>query len=150
MHVIFLYIYSYKESIGEGIETETKILSPNCIVTCKYIFFSFFSFSFLLHASFSFNKFCMYVDRSLREIYANTQALFVAEPTNFEEAAKKEEWIKAMREELGAINRNETWELVDLPEGKSAIGLKWVFKTKYNADGSIERHKARLVVKGYA
>ena len=88
--------------------------------------------------------------KSLREIYAKSQALFVAEPTCFNEAAEKEEWVKAMKEELIAINKNKTWELVDLPEGKNAIGLKWVFKTKYLADGSNERHKARLIVKGYA
>lgn len=40
--------------------------------------------------------------------------------------------------------------MVDLPKGKSAIGLKWIFKTKYHVDGSIERHKACLVEKGYA
>lgn len=85
----------------------------------------------------------------MREIYANKQALFVAESINVEKAYAKEEWIKAMKEELNAINKNQTWEMVDLPEGKNAIGLKWVIKTKYHADGSIERHKAWLVVKGY-
>ena len=40
--------------------------------------------------------------------------------------------------------------MVDLPGGKNAIGLKWVFRTKYHADGSIQKHKARLVVKGYS
>ena len=49
-----------------------------------------------------------------------------------------------------AIEKNETWEMVDLPEGKNAIGLKWVFKTKFVVVGSIQRHKARLVPKGYA
>ena len=39
--------------------------------------------------------------------------------------------------------------MVDLPEGKEFIGVKWVYKTKRNAEGKIERHKARLVVKGY-
>lgn len=47
-------------------------------------------------------------------------------------------------------NKNKTWEIVDLPEGKHAIGLKWVFRTKYQADGSVQKHKARLVAKGYA
>ena len=55
-----------------------------------------------------------------------------------------------MKEELMAIQKNETWEMVDLPEGKNAIGLKWVFKTKYHANGTIQRHKARLVAKGYS
>eukprot|EP00253_Pinus_taeda_P028449 PITA_28449 len=54
-----------------------------------------------------------------------------------------------MNEEIGAIKRSKTWELVDLSEGKYAIGVKWVYKTKNNAEGKIDRHKARLVVKGY-
>ena len=55
-----------------------------------------------------------------------------------------------MEEELLAIQKNQTWDLVNLPEGKKAIGLKWVFRTKYHADGSIQKHKARLVTKGYS
>eukprot|EP00253_Pinus_taeda_P011241 PITA_11241 len=54
-----------------------------------------------------------------------------------------------MNEEIGAIEKSKTWELVDLPEGKKAIGVKWVYKPKRNAEGKIDRHKARLVVKGY-
>ncbi|CAH9095255.1 unnamed protein product [Cuscuta epithymum] len=51
---------------------------------------------------------------------------------------------------MSVIEKNGTWELVSLPKEKKAIGLKWVYRTKYNPDGSISRHKARLVVKGYA
>eukprot|EP00253_Pinus_taeda_P022380 PITA_22380 len=54
-----------------------------------------------------------------------------------------------MNEEIGAIEKSKTWELVDLPKGKDAIGVKWVYKTKGNVEGKIDRHKARLVVKGY-
>ena len=54
-----------------------------------------------------------------------------------------------MKEEIGAIEKNDTWELVDVPQGKEVIGVKWVYKTKINAEGKIERHKSRLVVKGY-
>jgi len=54
-----------------------------------------------------------------------------------------------MNEEIGAIEKSKTWELVDLPKGKDAIGVKWVYKTKSNAEGKIDRHRARLVVKGY-
>ena len=85
--------------------------------------------------------------RSLTEIYNSTFALFISDPTTFEEAVKKEEWRKAMKEEIKSIEKNETWELMDLPKEKKAIGLKWVFKTKFNADGSIQKHKARLVAK---
>nr|GEW05430.1 retrovirus-related Pol polyprotein from transposon TNT 1-94 [Tanacetum cinerariifolium] len=55
-----------------------------------------------------------------------------------------------MLEELKAIEQNHTWELFTLPEGKTPIGLKWVFKVKHNADRSVKRYKARLVAKGYS
>lgn len=48
------------------------------------------------------------------------------------------------------IKKNDIWEMVNLLEGKSAIGLKLVFKTQCYADGSVKRHKAQLVVKMYA
>ena len=55
-----------------------------------------------------------------------------------------------MDEEMDALYGNETWDLVPLPEGKKAIGCKWVYKVKHNSDGSINGYKARLVAKGYA
>ena len=55
-----------------------------------------------------------------------------------------------MKEEMTCIEKNDTWSLMDLPEGKEAIGLKWVYKTKFNEDGSVQKHKARLVAKGYS
>lgn len=54
-----------------------------------------------------------------------------------------------MAEELAALSKTQTWELVCLPPGKSTIGYKWVFNIKTKADGTIERYKARLVAKGY-
>eukprot|EP00253_Pinus_taeda_P024252 PITA_24252 len=62
---------------------------------------------------------------------------------------RDKKWIEAMDEEMNAIERNKTWDLVELPKGKEVIGVKWVYKTKSNAEGKIERHKARLVVKWY-
>ncbi|GKV52681.1 hypothetical protein SLEP1_g59252 [Rubroshorea leprosula] len=53
-------------------------------------------------------------------------------------------------EEMQMITKKETWELTSLPPEKNAIGVKWVFRTKMNPDGSIHKHNARLVVKGYA
>lgn len=48
------------------------------------------------------------------------------------------------------IEKNQTWELVDRPEHKKAIGVKWVYRTKLNPNGSVNMHKVRLIVKGYA
>nr|GEW24305.1 ribonuclease H-like domain, reverse transcriptase, RNA-dependent DNA polymerase [Tanacetum cinerariifolium]GEW44868.1 ribonuclease H-like domain, reverse transcriptase, RNA-dependent DNA polymerase [Tanacetum cinerariifolium] len=71
------------------------------------------------------------------------------EPKNYKEASKDQKWIEAMIVESDSINRNNTWELTTLPKGHKAIGLKWVFKTKKDANGNLIKHKARLVVKGY-
>lgn len=54
-----------------------------------------------------------------------------------------------MAKEIAALESNKTWELVPLPPGKKPIGCRWVCKVKYQPDGSIERFKARLFVKGY-
>jgi hypothetical protein len=55
-----------------------------------------------------------------------------------------------MDEEMAVLDVNATWELVALLEDKKAIGCKWVYKVKHNADGSVSKYKARLVAKGYA
>ena len=86
--------------------------------------------------------------RSLHDIYQNCDfALFASEPTWFEDAVQKKEWNDAMKAEINAIEKNKTWRLVDLPPGNEAIGLKWVYKSKFNSDGSLQKHKARLVAK---
>nr|KYP62968.1 hypothetical protein KK1_017529 [Cajanus cajan] len=54
-----------------------------------------------------------------------------------------------MQDEITTLETNHNWFLTDLPSDKTTIGCRWVYKIKYNADGSIERYKARLVVKGY-
>lgn len=89
--------------------------------------------------------------RSLQDIYESTSlALFACEPQKYEEAIKDQVWIQAMNEEIATINKNQTWELVDKPNDKDVIGLKWVYKIKYKEDGSIQKYKARLVAKGYS
>ena len=53
-----------------------------------------------------------------------------------------------MEQEYESILKNNTWELVEIPEGKQTIGCKWLYKPKTNADGTIDKLKARLVAKG--
>jgi hypothetical protein len=55
-----------------------------------------------------------------------------------------------MMEEMDSIKENGTWSLVDLPPGRKPIGVKWVFKVKRDEHGAVSKHKACLVVKGYA
>lgn len=74
----------------------------------------------------------------------------ITDPVSFEEAVKSDKWKKAMDLEIEAIERNNTWELVDLPKGSKRIGVKWVYKTKLNEKGEIEKYKARLVAKGFS
>ena len=54
-----------------------------------------------------------------------------------------------MNNEMQALYRNDTFEIVELPDGRKAIGSKWVFKIKYKSSGEVDRYKARLVAKGY-
>ena len=58
-------------------------------------------------------------------------------------------WEQAIRIEIDSIKKNNTWTLVDLPEGVSPIWCKWIFKRKYNPNGSIDKYKARLVAKRF-
>jgi hypothetical protein len=72
------------------------------------------------------------------------------ELASFIEAKHNPSWRKAMMEEMDSIDENGTWSLVDLPPGRKMIGVMWVFKVKWDEHEAMSKHKARLVVKGYA
>ena len=55
-----------------------------------------------------------------------------------------------MKEELDALSKSHTWDLVTFPPKQSVVGCKWIYKIKTCFDGSIERYKAHLVAKGFA
>ena len=88
----------------------------------------------------------------LTESYAFTvnQLSTVSIPSNVQDALADPKWRKAMNEEMEALQKNATWELVPLPKGMKPIGCRWVFMVKLKSDGSIDRYKALLVAKGYA
>ncbi|XP_034202603.1 putative disease resistance RPP13-like protein 1 [Prunus dulcis] len=87
--------------------------------------------------------------KSIAEIYEKCN-MCIIEPESFEEAAKDDSWKKAMEAEITMIEKNNTWELVNRPFDKPIIGVKWIYKTKLNLDGSVQKNKARLVAKGYS
>ena len=75
------------------------------------------------------------------------------EPRTYDEAMKSTDtlkWQTAMQREMQSLEENDVWTLVELPKGRKAIGSKWVYKVKINADGTPERYKARLVAQGFS
>ncbi|KAH9646639.1 hypothetical protein KPL70_024932 [Citrus sinensis] len=87
--------------------------------------------------------------------YALTAAheLDYDEPKTYKEAVSgknADQWLKAMKEEMDSLYKNDTWTLVKKPDKKKVIGCKWVYKLKQGITG-VEpvRFKARLVAKGF-
>ena len=79
--------------------------------------------------------------------FVSSVALFTddGEPSCFQEAidcAENAKWKMEMKEEMDSLEKNETWNLVELPKDRKVVGCKWVFKLKKSVDGKIERYKA--------
>ena len=71
---------------------------------------------------------------------------------SFEEAMSSDQsskWLKAMEDEIKSLNANKVWDLEIIPKRVKTVGCKWVYKTKLDSQGNIERYKARLVAKGF-
>jgi hypothetical protein len=88
--------------------------------------------------------------KDLSEYESNMALIMSSDPIHFEDAVKIKHWRLAMNSEINAIEKNNTWTLNELPEGAKKIGVKWVYKTKYNEHEDINKYKARLVAKGYS
>ncbi|GJR04788.1 putative ribonuclease H-like domain-containing protein [Tanacetum coccineum] len=98
------------------------------------------------------------LDQVIRDLQSATQTRKMSknlkehgfeEPKKVIHALKDPSWIEAMQEELLQFKLQEVWTLVDLPNGKRAIGSKWVFRNKKDERGIVIRNKARLVAQGY-
>ncbi|GKB39599.1 retrovirus-related pol polyprotein from transposon RE1 [Tanacetum coccineum] len=68
-----------------------------------------------------------------------------APPKGYKSIAKNPHWMAAMHDEMDAQNQNHTWTLVPCPYASNIVGSKWVYRTKFKSDGSVEHFKARLV-----
>jgi len=94
------------------------------------------------------------VRKSIAQIFSSYMALMnellEAEPSNFQEESHQQVWREAMMEEYASIMKNDVWEVVPRLDEKSVIGLKWIYKFKHAADGSVEKFKARFVAKGFS
>ena len=71
-------------------------------------------------------------------------------PTNYRSALADPHWRAAMTDEYKALLDNNTWRLVPRPSGANIVTGKWIFKHKFHSDGTLARHKARWVVRGYS
>lgn len=72
-------------------------------------------------------------------------------PETFQDALQSgncTEWEEAVKREISSLEENLTWELKELLKGCKAIPCKWVYRTKMNSDGIVDKFKARLVIKG--
>jgi transposase InsO family protein len=76
--------------------------------------------------------------------------LLEEEPTYFEEAIQRKEWVDSMTEEYQSIMKNEVWEIVPRLKNKDVVSSRWLFKIKHVVDGSIEKYKERFVTHGFS
>jgi hypothetical protein len=72
------------------------------------------------------------------------------EPSCHGEATGQQVWQDAMTEEFQSIMKNDVWDIVRRPEGKSVVTSKWIYKIMHVVDGSVEKYKARFVARGFS
>jgi hypothetical protein len=72
------------------------------------------------------------------------------EPSCHGEATGQQVWKDAMTEEYQSIMKNDVWDIVPRPKGKSIVTSKWIYKIKHAVDGSVEKYKARFVARGFS
>jgi hypothetical protein len=71
------------------------------------------------------------------------------DPSSTKEASERQVWWDIMVEEYSSIMKNDVWDKVPKPEGKSMVNSKWIYKIKHAEDGSVEKYKARFVARGF-
>ena len=84
------------------------------------------------------------------EVYVSEDMTLEGDPTTYEEAMRSPDsskWLAAMEDEMRSMDTNKVWDLEKIPKGAKKVGCKWVYKTKRDSRGNIERYKACLVAK---
>jgi hypothetical protein len=67
------------------------------------------------------------------------------DPTSYEEAIGRphsSKWLDTMEYEMKSMRSNDVWDLEEIPKGAKTVGCKWVYKTKYDSNGDVEKYKA--------
>ena len=82
--------------------------------------------------------------------HAMAVALDPVSVDDIDKRTDSKEWRNAMDEEMDSLRKNDTWDVVPLPRGRNVVTSKWVFKSKTNPDGTLNRRKARLVARGFS
>jgi hypothetical protein len=86
------------------------------------------------------------------ETYVSEEIQIEGDPTSFEEAmrsAYSSKWLDVMEDEMRSMSINKVWDLEEIPKGAKTVGCKWVYKTKCDSNGNIERFKSWLMAKGF-
>jgi hypothetical protein len=86
-----------------------------------------------------------------QQIHFSFFALFsqIDDPLNFEEVVKDDVWEQTMDGKIRCIENDQTWKLVDIPKDKDVISVNWIYKTKQDVEGDVQKHKARLVARDF-
>ncbi|GKB13316.1 putative RNA-directed DNA polymerase [Tanacetum coccineum] len=142
---------SSSESGGISVTTDFPINSGNDADSSDNIFATHNEEVTTLeeNVKYGIEKYVGYSKLNFEDYFFITQLNKHFEPKTFSEASKFPHWIDAMNQEMSALLRNGTWEIVDLPKDRKAIGSKWIYKIKYQSSGEIDRFKARLVAQGF-
>lgn len=90
------------------------------------------------------------MDREEVNLTLMSKVMNTLEPETVHDAIKLQRWNSVMQAKYEALMKNGTLKLLELPPGKKANDSKWVFKAKYKIDGTLDKHKARLVSKRFS
>lgn len=91
----------------------------------------------------------MFLASSRCPLLINSRTNFCPTPSCFSDVVKSSEWRRVTESEYNSLLTNRTWSLVTLPPNHVLVGYKLVFKVKYKVEGTLDKHKAILVAKGY-